>query len=393
MSVCSGRDMSDTANPDPLLLRTVESLRTVATGVAHDVNNLLTVILGYAQLALASEPGPQVRDHLDEIVRATRRATDLCRQLLVCSGQSSTTTRALDLAEVVQAALDDFCATCAIRPVVRIDPQTGLVQGDADQLRQIVLNLLRNAAEALAGQEGELLVATGTTTCTRERLEEAVFRGNAREGPFAYVEVRDSGCGMSRETVQRMFDPFFSTKFVGRGLGLSAVFGAVRSHGGAIEVSSEVGRGTTFRVLLPTAGPERIRLAAHPATNADAPVQPAVLVVDDELSVRTLVRRALENEGFCVLTACDGPEAIELFRRHRQIACVLLDLSMPGLDGEETLSRLRQVRGDVRVLLCSGYGERDLTRRFGNKDVLGWLPKPFNLADLIRHVRQAMETA
>jgi nitrogen-specific signal transduction histidine kinase/CheY-like chemotaxis protein len=393
MPVYSGRNMNDTVNPDPVLLRTVESLGTVAVGVGHDLNNLLTVILGNAQLALASGPAPQVREHLDEIVRATQRASELCRQLLVCSGQGSATTHAVDLADVVQAALDEFCSTCAIRPIVRMDPHAGLVQGDADQLRQVVLNLLRNAAEALGGREGELLLATGTTTCTRERLEEAVFSGNAREGPYAFIEVRDSGCGMSRETVQRMFDPFFSTKFVGRGLGLSAVFGVVRSHGGAIEVSSEVGRGTTCRVLLPTADAERVRQTVRPAVGADAPAQSAVLVVDDELSVRTLVCRALENEGFCVLAAGDGLEAVELFRRHRQIACVLLDLSMPGMDGEETLTRLRQVRQDVRVLLCSGYGQRYLTRRFSNKDVLGWLPKPFNLADLVRHVRRAMKYA
>ena len=162
----------------------------------------------------------------------------------------------------------------------------------------------------------------------------------------------------------------------------------------AISVSSQVGRGTTFRVLLPAGGPGRTRSAARQAGQSDPPDAPAVLVVDDETSVRSLVRRALEGEGWNVLTARDGLEAIEMFRRrHRQVGCVLLDLSMPGMDGEETLGRLRQVRGDVRVLLCSGYGERDLTRRFSDKDVLGWLPKPFKLDDLIRRVRQALRPA
>ncbi|MBE7560041.1 response regulator [bacterium] len=253
------------------------------------------------------------------------------------------------------------------------------------------MNLIINASEAIGEASGVIVISTGAVECDRAYLAGSYIDEDLPPGLYVYLEVADTGCGMTPETLARVFDPFFSTKFTGRGLGLAAVLGIVRGHRGAIKVYSEPGRGTTFKVLFPA--------SSRPVQN-DAVRQPAaarwrgvglILVVDDEETVRTLARRMLERLGFTVLVASDGQEGVEIFRQHAdEVRAVLLDMTMPHMDGEEAFRELRRIRPDVRVVLSSGYNEQDATNRFAGKGLAGFIQKPYCLEDLCDVIRRAL---
>ena len=260
---------------------------------------------------------------------------------------------------------------------------------DATQLRQILLSLVSNASEAVGDEGGLVVVRTYTTDC--DFLDGASPHGNLAEGRYVTIEVTDTGCGMDEETKAKVFDPFFTTKFTGRGLGLAAVQGIVRGHEGAILVESELGKGTTFRVLLPALDHPAVPVAARTKEESKWHGSGTILLVDDEAMVRRAATRMLKRFGFSVLPASDGVEAVELFReRHDEIACVLLDLKMPRMAGQETFDELRRIRGDVPVILSSGYSEHESTVRFGDKGLAGFLQKPYGVAELRDKVREVL---
>ncbi len=374
----------------------LESLGVLAGGIAHDFNNLLTGVLGHADLALAHlSPVAPARHNIEEIEKAARRAADLCHQLLAYSGRGRFVVQALDLREVIEEMTHLLELSVSKKAVIRSSfaPGLPLLEADVTQIRQIVMNLIINASEAIGDRSGLIAITTGAMECDRTYLAGAWLGKDLPEGTYVYVEVADDGCGMDQETMARVFDPFFTTKFTGRGLGLAAVLGIVRGHRGAIKVASEPGRGTTFRVLLPALQEREVQLRREAEQAPEWHGSGMVLLVDDEDVVSMLGREILERLGFQTLVAANGREAIDVFRAHRdEIACVILDLTMPHLDGVETLQELRRLGAAVPVIMTSGYGEQDVTEQLAGEGIAGFLQKPFDLAGFGALLQRVLET-
>jgi PAS domain S-box-containing protein len=371
----------------------LESLGALAGGIAHDFNNLLTVILGHADLALVEmAPGSPGCEDLREIGNAARRAAELCRQMLAYAGRGRFLVEPVNLSRLVQELVHLLSVSLSKKALCRchLGEDLPAVMADPAQLRQIVMNLVINASEAIGDNEGVIGITTGAMDCTADDLRSDQLVEPVPPGRYVFLEVTDTGCGMAEETRTRIFDPFFTTKFTGRGLGLAAVLGIVRTHQGTLKVTSERGRGTTFRVLFPATA----RTATPEAAGATAPLRQGagtVLLVDDEEPVRGVVSQMLERCGFRPLVACDGREAVELFRRHgAEIVCVLLDLAMPRMDGAETFRELRQLRPDVRVILASGYNDFETAQRFPEGALAGVIEKPYQLQSLSAKLREVL---
>jgi signal transduction histidine kinase len=372
----------------------LESLGVLAGGIAHDFNNLLVGIMGNASLARLETPEVSpIRPYLDEIETASQRAADLARQMLAYSGKGGFLIRPIQLNELFEEMSHLLQVSIPKRIVLRYHLSEHLppVRVDATQIRQIVMNLVLNAAEAIGERSGVIRLATGLVRATRAFLDDAAVGQDLAPGDYVYLEVTDTGCGMHPETRARIFDPFFTTKFTGRGLGLAAVQGIVRGHQAALLVRSEVGRGSTFQLLLPacdeTAEAVRAEAEAGDAWRGHG----RALVVDDEDTVRAAAARMLEALGFEVLMAETGAEAIELFRRaHASISVVLLDLTMPRKGGVEVFRELRAVQPDAAVILMSGYDEQVAVDPFADDGLAGFLQKPFRLEELRARVRAAL---
>ena len=364
----------------------LESLGVLAGGIAHDFNNLLTGVLGNAQLAQYDlPPVSPVREYVEEIEQAARRAAELCRQMLAYSGKGRFVVQPIDLSEVVEEMGHLLEVSISKKAALKCDLAEGLpaITADATQIRQIILNLITNASEALGEHSGVISVSTGVMDCDRVYFRTTYLDEDLPEGRYVYVEVADTGCGMDQDTCGKIFEPFFTTKFTGRGLGLAAVLGIVRGHRGAIRVYSEPGEGTTFKVLFPAvdqpATPHRGETAAPEELRGTG----TVLLVEDEEHVRKTGQHMLERMGFTVLTAVDGREGVRVFREHAdEIDCVLLDLTMPNMDGVEAFQELRRIREGVPVILASGYNEQDATQRFTGKGLAGFVQKPYGMQDL-----------
>jgi CheY-like chemotaxis protein len=265
----------------------------------------------------------------------------------------------------------------------QLAPYLPFIEADSTQLRQVLMNLIVNAAEAINDAEGSITMSTGVRYADRAALAATYLTPDLPAGEYVYLEVADTGSGMDALTQERIFDPFFTTKFTGRGLGLAAVLGIVRSHHGGLHVQSTPGQGTTLTVLLPTTA----TAAEAGASDLSAPTAwrtgDRVLVIDDEEAVRKIAARILEHFGFTALTAADGREGIALFRVHADsITCVLLDLTMPHMSGEAVFHEIRRIKPTARVVLMSGYNEQEALQRFVGRDLTGFLQKPFGPSDL-----------
>ncbi|MEW6186676.1 MAG: PAS domain S-box protein [Thermodesulfobacteriota bacterium] len=365
----------------------LESLGVLAGGIAHDFNNLLMGILGNADLALTVlTPANPARQNLMEIEKAARRAAELCRQMLAYSGRGKFVVEPLNLTEVVREMAHMLEISISKKAALRyhFEPDLPAVQADATQMRQIIMNLITNASEAMGEENGVIAVSTGVMVCDREYLRSTWLNDPLPPGTYVYLEVSDTGCGMDPETLSKIFDPFFSTKFTGRGLGLAAILGIVRGHQGAIKVYSETGKGSTFRVLLPAVAEVNTLTPRESLKEKEEwKGKGIVLLVDDDETVRIVGTQMLERLGFEVLSAVDGQEALECYGRQADhIRCILLDLTMPRLDGEECFRELRRIREDVKVVVTSGYNEQEVSRRFIGKGLAGFIQKPFSLKTL-----------
>jgi len=372
----------------------LESLGVLAGGIAHDFNNLLMGILGNADLVLSNLPhGSVERERTEGIQTAGKRAADLCNQLLAYSGRGKFVTEALDVSSVVKEISHLLQISISKNVTLKYDlpMQLPLIEGDATQIRQIVMNLITNASDAFQDKSGLISVMTGAMECDRTCLIGTQLGARLPEGSYVYVEVTDGGCGMDDDTKSRMFDPLFSTKFAGRGLGLAAVLGIVRSHRGAISVHSQPGRGTRFRVLLPVSR-KAVKMAEQRAViSKEWQGSGTVLLVDDEETVRTVAKRMLQQIGFDVLMVNDGREAVDMLLKHKdRIRIVLLDMTMPHLGGVEALNEMRKIRCDIPVILSSGYSEHDAIERFAGKEPAAFIQKPYQLDAIRKKLREAL---
>lgn len=373
----------------------LESLGVLAGGIAHDFRNLLVPILGNARLAKSElVPDSPVIPYVERIATAAVRTSELTDQLLAYAGRGTLTTRPLDVCELLRE-MGELLHTAVSRGIeLRYELPDALpfIEGDATQLRQVILNLIINAAEAIGDRPGVVTIAAGTVAIDRAWARGTYLGPELPEGFYAYLEVRDDGCGMDEETRSKIFDPFFTTKFAGRGLGLAALLGIVRAHRGAVRVESEVGRGTRFRLLFPCVSGSTATVERAVACPLGWRGSGTVLVGDDEAAVREFLEHVLRRCGLQVILAEDGRQAVELFREHApKIAAVLLDVTMPGIGGIEACVEMRKIRPDARIILSSGYSEAEVAARFETHAVDDFLQKPYEVEALIQKLRALLE--
>jgi signal transduction histidine kinase/ActR/RegA family two-component response regulator len=376
----------------------IESLGMLAGGVAHDFNNLLVAILGQMSLTLRQlDSQNPARRHVEKAVKAAERAADLAQKMLAYSGRGHFSVQPLDLNALVGQNLT-LLATGGLPRNVRIQTDLAaelpLIKADPDQMKQVIQNLILNGAEAIGDRVGVVTIRTGVAEI--ETADDPVWQHTSPAfGPGHYIrlQVQDNGQGMAEEAVAQIFDPFFTMKETGHGLGLAVVLGIVRGHGGAIRVDTELGVGSTFTLLFPVS--EAPAGLPAPEENTPTPVSTRlVLVIDDEEPVREAVSDILGEEGIETLQAEDGRSGLELYQAHLlEIGLVILDLSMPGMSGQETFRELRQLNSAVPVLLSSGYSREEVARSFEDEGAASFLQKPYSMADLIRKVQELMPPA
>jgi two-component system, cell cycle sensor histidine kinase and response regulator CckA len=329
----------------------LESLGVLAGGVAHDFNNFLASIRSNAALALARLPqGSEALPFVEAINRASEQAAELTRQMLTYGGQSQPSLQALHLEDVASEMRTLLQSVVSKKAAFLLRLGSAPVEADPAQIRQVMMNLIVNASEALGEGTGRITIRTGSADFESNALRSPYVEEAPPPGRYSFVEVEDEGCGMQADTLTRIFEPFFSTKFAGRGLGLPVVLGIVRGHRGTLQIESWVARGTRVTVLLPCARPPALGGEVAPAPRG------TLLVIDDEDLVRNTACVLLEDAGFRVLSASDGQDGLEVFREHSgEFDAVVLDLIMPRLDGWQCLRALRALRPDIPVLLMSGY--------------------------------------
>ena len=381
-----------------LQAKKMESLGTMAGSIAHNFNNLLMVVLG--NLELAREDVPESSSTLVNIQRASnaaQRAAELSGMMLTYVGQLKKESIPVNLSEVVRVVLDnlDEQTTGNVTWDLDLANPMPLVAADADQMRQMINGFVTNAIEALEGRNGRVHVSTGSMHCDHQYLSTTYLKEEMPEGTYAYVEVADTGSGMDEETLSNVFDPFFSTKFTGRGLGMAAVMGIIRSHGGAVKVSSVKNEGAVFTALFPIQGVSVQRAKPVPLLAEAKSTQKTVLLVDDEPMVREVGRQFIERLGCHVLEAANGQQALQIFNRaHANIDCVLLDYTMPGMDGHETMLQIKAIREDTYVIISSGYTRQQLEGRFSDSQPNDFIQKPFQMKALQEKLNTAfLETA
>jgi two-component system cell cycle sensor histidine kinase/response regulator CckA len=372
----------------------LESLGLLAGGIAHDFNNFLTGVLGYAALAEMELPEQSpARKSVTQIQSVALQAAELTRQMLAYSGRGAFVVKPMGLDALVVEMRPLLAKVVSRKAQLSFILAPAPVRADGAQMRQIVMNLITNASDALGSSTGQISVRTGTRIMTAEDLASPFSDATLPAGDYAYFEVRDTGEGMTAETLARIFDPFFTTKVKGRGLGLAAVLGIVRGHGGVVHVDSELGQGTTFRLVLPV---ETATHALPTASLQGAPSRGAgvVLIVEDEEMIRSTTRTALELAGFEVHGAFDGQDGIDAYHRlGGAVDVVLLDLTMPRKGGWEVLTELRALRPDLPVLLMSGFDRPDGRAGIAPGTVYEFIQKPFHMRELVERLSSMMPAA
>ena len=368
----------------------MESLGVLAGGVAHDFNNILMAIIGNVDLSLMKIPEDSpVVGNLRNIEKAANRAAELAKQMLAYSGKGRFVVEDIDLNRLVEEM--EHILTASISKdaalALKLCKPLPTVEADANQVRQILTNLVMNASEAIGDRGGDITISTGFMEYGRDKLKDVLLGQDLAEGRYVFVEVADTGIGMGEEVLDKIFDPFFTTKFTGRGLGLAAVHGIVRGHKGGIRIYSEPGKGSSFQVLLPASG-EPVEAYTPESEEDDWRGEGKILLVDDEEAVREIGSELLRELGFTPVLANDGFEALALFQEHPDIRGVILDLTMPRMDGEHCFRELRLLDPDIKVIMSSGFSEQDVVQKFDGKGLAGFIQKPYKLKALKEMMRR-----
>ncbi|GFO66992.1 hypothetical protein GMLC_05710 [Geomonas limicola] len=371
----------------------LESLGVLAGGIAHDFNNILGIIIGYCSL-MELNPG-DTRMYLPEIVKAAERAGGLCQQMLAYAGKVRVSSSTFSLSELVREVAGMLKTTLKhnVTLTKRVPSDFPSVTGDASQIRQVVMNLILNAAEAIGTEQGEIRVTLRHAVLTAGEPEFDYGGQAVPAGSYLLLEVADNGCGMDEETRARVFEPFYTTKFAGRGLGMSAVLGIMKAHRGALQLETESGRGTSFRVYLPVSGASEAVAAVEPTPPQS--VEPwrgegCVLLADDEEHVLLVVRTMLTALGFSVIEAVNGQDALEKYRIHaREISLVVADLGMPVMDGYQLIRELKSLRPDLPIVVSSGFGDAEVAASIPREQIVGVVCKPYTFEQLREVLRCA----
>ncbi|MGC2423545.1 MAG: response regulator [Nitrospirota bacterium] len=377
-----------------LQMQKLESLRVLAGGIAHDLNNLMVAVMGNAGLALHALPnGSPAREYVADIEKATDKVTNFSKQILSFTSKAPAKREPVQINDVVSDTAHFLLAsiTKSAELEFRLSEDLPAIMADPQSMQQIVMNLIINASDAIGDRKGSIRVSTGKMYADRKYLD-SLYKHGISEGEYVYVEVADTGCGMSPETRKRIFEPFFTTKFTGRGIGLSAVFGIVCAHGGTIALESEEGCGATFRILLPVPAKAVEVAAAKPISKDIWSGKGTILLADDEKDSLLMAKKVLEGAGYSVLTAVDGTEAIKIFGKNSDtISAVILDLIMPHVRGDEAAKEIRRIRGDVNILLLSGYHEIDLMEINNGPGKTAILEKPYKITKLLGAVHEMLK--
>jgi PAS domain S-box-containing protein len=371
----------------------LESLGVLAGGIAHDFNNILAIIVGHCSLAALHYE--KAVDHIPEIEKAATRAAELCQQMLAYAGKSLFVQNQVDLLSLVEEMVKMLKSTINQNVVIKPDLSTGIppIKADASQIRQVVMNLIINAAESIGESQGEVKVSLAKSVIKESQSEKDYLGKIIHPGLYVCLEVTDNGCGMDNDTYTRIFEPFYTTKFTGRGLGMSAVLGIVTAHNGALQLFSQLGKGTTFKVYLPVqmSGAGKEGTLDHSSKAEPWQGSGTILLVEDEEQVMQIAKAMLYELGFNVIEARDGKEGLELYQKNAvDITMVVSDMGMPVMDGYEMIRELKKLNSELPIIISSGFGEVDVTSRIPREYISGLICKPYNFAHLSEVLKRVL---
>lgn len=370
-----------------LEIQRLESLGLLASGIAHDFNNILMAIIGNLELTMLDIPFDcPTYFNLEQALKASLRASDLVRQILAYCGKGKYMVCNININDIIENNLEFFKTTISknIKFELDLQKELPLINADASQITQLLINLITNASEAIDKKDGIIKLKTGSSYFDESILSKNHFADKINEGIYVLIEISDNGIGMDENTLQKICDPFFTTKFFGRGLGMAAVAGIIKSHNGTLFIESEPDKGTKIKVLLPIATSEitEKNISKKEEIKSDK-FTGTILIVDDEKAIRDTLAKITEFLGFKPLLAKDGFEAIEILKKYLdQISCVLLDYTMPKMDGVDTFKKLLEIKADIKVIFTSGYTEEDATKDINGLTPAAFLQKPYRLEQL-----------
>ena len=379
----------------------LESVGILTGGMAHDFNNLLVGIIGNADLAMTETPPDSPANYyLKEIIRISKELSHLTQELLTYAGKEKTFVKPISITTLIKN-IDTLIELSISKKIIvkyDLDENLPLINADPTHIQQLIINLVSNAAEAIGEKSGVITIITKHMYCDSKYWQTTYFGEHCKEGDYVYLEIIDNGTGISKDIRERIFEPFFTTKFTGRGLGLSAVAGIVQAYHGSIKIYTELGKGTSFKIFFPAINAKTSHRNTTSYTHYTQEQQKSetnkkqILVVDDEKLVRDTVKNMLEIGGYQVLLATNGEEAIDTYTRNQdKIDLVILDMSMPVMDGEETFRELRRINPEVKVILTSGYNEKDVLERFIGKGLTGFIQKPFILSAFLEIIKSLID--